>query len=206
MKRIITLCFVITTCLISAQGNYEKGMQKAFELWEMDKTDEALNLFERIAKAEKDNWLPHYYIAQINSLKSWGVTDEAVIKAQLDKAQEHLDIAMALSENNPELMVIQAQVLTNWIAYDGSTYGMKYSAKITELYNKAMAIAPENPRVAFGKVEWEMGSARYFGQDTTPFCKKMEATLELFENFKAESQFHPNWGKGRAKQVIADCK
>ena len=181
-------------------------MRKAFELWSSEKVDEAENLFERIANAEKDNWLPHYYIAQINSLKSWGITDETIIRAQLDKAQKHLDLAMSLSENNPELMVIQAQVLTNWIAYDGMTYGMKYSAKITELYKTAQAIAPNNPRVAFGKVEWDMGSAKYFGQDTAPFCKKMEGTLELFENFEAESEFHPSWGKDRAKQVIAQCE
>jgi hypothetical protein len=97
-------------------------------------------------------------------------------------------------------------VLTNWIAFDGMTYGMKYSGKITEIYNKAKAIAPENPRVAFAKVEWEMGSAKYFGQDTTPFCKKFEETLELFKKFKAESEFHPDWGEKRAKQVIAECK
>ncbi|MBO3116151.1 hypothetical protein J4050_05295 [Winogradskyella sp. DF17] len=206
MKRIILLLFLTISGLSLAQSNYENGMRKAFELWSADKTEEAENLFERIAKAEKDNWLPHYYIAQINSLKSWGVTDEAVLKAQLDKAQEHLDIAMGLSENNPELMVIQAQVLTNWIAFDGMTYGMKYSAKISELYNKAQAIAPNNPRVAFGKVEWDMGSAKYFGQDTAPFCKKMEATLTLFENFEARSEFHPSWGEQRAKQAITECK
>lgn len=206
MKRIISIGFIAIASIAIAQGNYEKGMRKAFELWEAKKVDEAVNLFERIANAEKDNWLPHYYIAQINSIKSWGVTDEAIISTQLEKAQEHLDIAMALSENNPELLVIQAQVLTNWIAYDGMTYGMKYSAKITELYKKALTIAPENPRVAFGKVEWEMGSARYFGQDTAPFCKKMESTLALFEAFKIKSEFHPNWGEKRAKQAIANCK
>lgn len=206
MQRIITIFFIAITGLTIAQSNYENGMRKAFELWSAEKTEEAENLFERIAKAEKDNWLPHYYIAQINSLKSWGVTDEAVLKAQLDKAQQHLDIAMGLSKSNPELMVIQAQVLTNWIAYDGMTYGMKYSAKISELYNKAQAIAPNNPRVAFGKVEWDMGSAKYFGQDTAPFCKKMKGTLVLFENFEAESEFHPSWGEQRAKQAITECK
>jgi tetratricopeptide (TPR) repeat protein len=206
MKNILITVLILVSGFSWSQTNYEKGMTKAFDLWEAGKADEAENLFERIAKAEQDNWLPHYYIAQINSLKSWGVTDEAVIKAQLDKAQEHLDIAMGLSENNPELMVIQAQVLTNWIAYDGMTYGMKYSTRITELYKKAQAIAPDNPRVAFGKVEWEMGSAKYFGQDTAPFCKKMEGALALFEDFKTKSEFHPDWGEKRAKQAVAECK
>ena len=148
----------------------------------------------------------HYYIAQMNSLKSWNVKDETVLKAQLDKAQEQLNLAMAISEGNPELMVLQAQILTNWVAFDGMTYGMKYSAKITELYNKAAAIAPENPRVVFCKADWAMGSARYFGQDTKPFCSDVEKSIELFANFKPESPMHPTWGKKRAKEVLAGCK
>ena len=89
--------------------------------------------------------LLHYYIAQINSLKSWNEKDETVLKAQLDKAQAHLDIAMALSENNPELLVMQVQVLTNWVVFDGATYGMKYAGKITALYEKASSLDSKNP-------------------------------------------------------------
>ncbi len=206
MKQLIIIILLLVSSIGNAQTNFEKGMQKAFELWQNDQTDEALNMFERIANAETDEWLPHYYIAQINSLKSWNVKDEAVLKAQLDKAQEHLNTAMAISKDNPELMVMQAQVLTNWVAFDGMTYGMKYSAKISELYRKAYELDPNNPRVAFGKAEWGMGSARYFGQDTTPYCEEMERSIELFTNFKPESAIHPNWGKERAEEVVKSCK
>lgn len=206
MKNIIIIALLVVSGITSAQTNFEKGMLKAFELWRANTPDEAENMFERIAKAEPGEWLPHYYIAQINSLKSWNTKDATLIKAQLDKAREHLDVAMTLSENNAELLVMQAQVLTNWVAFDGMTYGMKYSAKITELYEKAYRLAPENPRVAFGKAEWGMGSAKYFGKDTAPYCKEIEASLELFANFKPDSTLHPNWGKERAEQSAAACK
>jgi len=206
MKSIILTLFIVLSGLANGQSQFEKGMQKAFEFWKSDKADDALNLFERIANAEKDNWLPHYYIAQINSLKSWNVKDGAVLKSQLDKAQEHLDMAMMLSENNPELLVMQAQVLTNWIAYDGRTYGMKYAGKVTELYEKAHSIAPDNPRVAVCKADWAMGSAKYFGQDTAPFCKQVEAALALFDTYEPESKLHPNWGKKRGEDIVKSCK
>ncbi|MCB0382393.1 MAG: hypothetical protein KDD05_03595 [Psychroserpens sp.] len=206
MKKLIIIAIVLVSGLVSAQTNFEKGMQKAFSLWQQGNMDEAENMFERISNAESEQWLPHYYIAQINSLKSWNVKDEVKLKAQLDKAQEHINTAMALSKDNPELMVLQAHVLTNWVAFDGMTYGMKYSGKITELYSKAYAMAPDNPRVVFSKAEWGMGSAKYFGQDTKPFCAEIEKSLELFANFKPESEFHPNWGKERAEQVIKSCK
>ena len=86
------------------------------------------------------------------------------------------------------------------------TYGMKYGGKIAELYEKATAIDPSNPRAALGKAEWAMGSAKYFGKDTAPYCKDIEASIELFNTFKPESQLHPNWGKERAEAVSKDCK
>ena len=58
MKKIITLLTLVFTVCLSAQTPYEKGMEKAFELWKTNKTKEASQLFERIATAEKDNWLP----------------------------------------------------------------------------------------------------------------------------------------------------
>jgi hypothetical protein len=181
-------------------------MTKAFELWEADKTDEAENMFERIAKAEPGEWLPNYYIAQMNSIKSWGIKDESVLKSQLAKAQAHLDVAMTKSANNAELLVMQAQVLTNWVAFDGMTYGMKYSAKVNELYAKALKLVPKNPRVISCKAQWNMNSAKYFGQDTTTYCKEIEASIKLFNTFKAETEFHPNWGQNRAEQVVESCK
>jgi tetratricopeptide (TPR) repeat protein len=205
MKHLIMIAIVLISTLTQAQSNFEKGMQKAFQYWGDNQWEEAENMFERISKAEPEQWLPHYYIAQLNSIKSWSVKDEVVLKAQLDKAQEHLNSAMSISKDNVELLVLQAQVLTNWVAYDGQTYGMKYSAKITELYSKAYAIDAQNPRVVFGKAEWNMGSAKFFGQDTQPFCADIEKSIELFANFKPETAFHPNWGQDRAEASLKNC-
>lgn len=205
MFRLSVLIAMFITGLITGQSNYEKGMEKALELMSKGQFSDAENLFERIANAEPDQWLPHYYIAQINSLKSWTIKDEAVLKAQLDKAGNHLEKAKKISPNNPEVIVMQAQILTNWVAFDGQTYGIKYAGLVSELYGKASALAPDNPRVIFNKADWAMGSARYFGQDTKPFCKDIEKSLELFANFKPESKFHPNWGLERAQQVAKTC-
>jgi len=206
MKQLIFTLLLIISGSVSCQEKYENGMEKAFGLWELGKMDEALNLFERIAIAETGQWLPHYYIAQINSLKTWGEKDGNKVKSQLAKAQEHLKTAMAISKDNPELMVMQANIYTNWVAFDGMTYGMKYSAKISELYNRALELAPKNPRVVLSKAEWDMGSAKYFGKDIAPFCKDVKKSLELFESYETKSPFHPNWGRERAEQVLIDCK
>jgi len=206
MKHLIIIATLFVSALTTAQTNYEKGMQKAFELWGSNKPEEAVNMFERIASAEPDNWLPSYWAAQINIVTSFGVQDKEKLTAKLKKAQDLLNDAKAISKNNPEIMVMQAMLHTAWIASDGATYGMSLSPKVVELYAKAEALAPKNPRVVASKAEWSIGSAQYFGQDTAPFCKDLERALELFANFKAETQFHPNWGKDRVEQLLESCK
>ncbi len=206
MKHLLFIASLVISMATSAQTNYEKGMTKAFSLWESNSLAEAEQLFERIAAAEPNEWLPNYYIAQMNSLKSWEEKNPDILKAQLDKAQEYLNTAKALAPNSPDVLVMQAHVYTNWIAFDGMTYGMKYSAKVNELYNKAYQLAPENPMVVLGKADWNIGSAKYFGQDISAFCKDVEKAMELFANFKPETIFHPNWGRERAKEILAFCK
>jgi hypothetical protein len=126
MKQLIVITTLLVTGFVNAQGNYEKGMQKAFGLWGKNQPIEAANLFERIAKVESNNWLPPYYAAQINIVYSFGEKDEDKLSAQLKKAQDLINDAMVISKENPEILVLQALLHTAWVAFDGATYGMPY--------------------------------------------------------------------------------
>ncbi len=202
MKKIIlTLAFLIPLVGIS-QSKYETGMRKALDLWKANKQWEAANLFERIGQAESDEWLPAFYVAQINTVYSFGETDEAKLTAQLNKARDFLNDAKAISKDNPDILVLEAQWYTAWIAFDGQQYGMQYSPKVVELYQKALAIAPDNPMVILGKAEWDIGSAQFFGTSVEPYCKDIQRAAELFTTFKPESEFHPSFGAERAQQLI----
>ena len=209
MTRAILYLTVFLMSLFSTkaqESKYVTGMQKALEIWGEEKPFEAANMFERISKAETEKWIPHYYVAHINIVYSFGEKDLEKLTLQLAKAQEELDMANLLSPNNPELMVLQALLNTAWISYDGATYGMTLSGPTAKIYAKALEIAPNNPRVVYCKAEWDMGTAKFYGQDTKPFCKDIEKALELFATFKDETLFYPTWGKDRAEQVLADCK
>ena len=63
MTKVITTIVFFICSLVSAQGQFEQGMGKAFQLWGEGKNTEASDLFERIAAAEKTSWLPNYYVA-----------------------------------------------------------------------------------------------------------------------------------------------
>ena len=206
MKKLITLFVLIASLAATAQGKFEEGMGKAFELWKQGKNEEASAMFERIASAEKNSWLPNYYVALINTISAFQTTDKDKVGALLTKAQTALDTEMDKDQVNAELLVMQAMIHIAYIASDPMTYGMTLSGKVMELYTQAQVIAPENPRVIFGKAEFEIGGARYFGTDTKLMYAQIDKAIALFAKFKPASEFHPKWGLDRALEAQKECK
>ena len=202
MKKLFLFIGVLFALNSTAQSQYEKGMTKALELWQQGKNNEASNLFERISKAEKDNWLPYYYAGFINTLSSFGMKEEAKLKVQLEKAASFLDQAASISPNNPEIMIAQALVNTAYIAFDGQKYGMTLSGKNVQIYTKALKIAPNNPRVILSKAEWDIGGAKFFGKSIEPYCKDIEKAIKLFKEEKKTMKFFPYGSADRAEQVL----
>lgn len=206
MTKIITIIALVISSLVGAQTKYEENMSKALGLWGEGKTAEASALMERIAAVEKTNWLPNYYVAMINTTAGFNPANKDKVDALLEKAQTALDQASLISENNPEIMVVQGLIYTVRIVQDPMTNGMKYSPKVMEVYTKAKMIAPDNPRVVFSKADFEIGGAKWSGADVKALCKEVERSIGLFESFKSDVPFYPNWGLDRAKETLANCK
>jgi hypothetical protein len=216
MTKLITAftLFVITfisaqgqqTAVLASAGQFEQGMGKAFGLWKEGKNTEASDLFERIAAAEPNKWLPNYYVALVNTTAAFGTKDKEKITLLLTKAQNALSLELAKDESNAELLVMQAMINTAWISFDPMTNGQKLSGATMGLYGKAAALAPNNPRVIFGKAEFEIGAAQFWGTDTKPMCAQIEKAIELFATFKPETVFSPSWGFDRALAAQAKCK
>ncbi len=206
MSKIIVTIVLFISSYISAQGQFEQGMGKALQLWGEGKSTEASALFERIAAAEKSSWLPNYYVALVNTNAAFGSKDKEQVSLLLDKAQKALDVEMDKNPNNAELLVVQAMIHTAWIAFDPMKNGQKLTGPVMELYTKANAIAPENPRVVFCKAEFEIGGAKFWGTDTKPMCAQIEKAIGLFATFKPETVFSPSWGLERAQTAQKNCK
>lgn len=204
-KIITTLAFFITTFLAVNAQQYEQGMGKALGFWKEGKSIDALALLERIALTEKDNWLPNYYIALISTNEAFNPSNRESVAVLLSKAQNALDKELMKQPNHIELMVMQAMIHTAWVNHDPMTNGMKLSGTIMRIYGKATAMDPKNPRAAFGKVEFEMGGAKWTGADVKSLCKEVEQTIVLFTNFKPETPFHPSWGLDRASAMLKNC-
>ncbi|QTE23855.1 hypothetical protein [Polaribacter cellanae] len=206
MKKIILFFAVIFTVTISAQSKYQNGMKKAFSHWKKGEMVKASQLFERISKAEPKKWKPAYYAATVEILSSFGLKDETTLKTKLTKAQEFLDVAKSNSENNPEIIITQALLNTAYIAFDGQKYGMTLSGKNAQLYAKALAIAPNNPRVIMSNAEWNMGAAKFFGKSTKPYCDEIKRAIKLGKEEKIEEEFYPKFLESRALEVLKQCE
>jgi hypothetical protein len=206
MKKITTTIALFVAIIATAQGQFEQGMGKAFQLWGESKNTEASDMFERIAAAEKSSWLPNYYVALVNTTASFGTQDKTQVNALLTKAQNALDVEMIKDQKNAELYALQALIYTAWVVSDPMTNGMKYSAKVMEAYAKAKAIDPNNPRVVFGEADYQIGGAKWTGIDTKPLCQEVDKAIGLFATFKPETPFSPKWGLDRALEAQKNCK
>ncbi|MDL2142990.1 MULTISPECIES: hypothetical protein [Flavobacterium] len=206
MTKIITIITLFICSLISAQTQFEQGMGKAFGLWKEGKNTEASAMFERIAAAEKNSYLPNYYVALINTTAAFSEKDKTKIDLLLTKAQDALDTEFVKDQNNAELYAMQALIYTAWVVADPMTNGMKYSAKVMEAYAKGKAIDPNNPRIVFGEADYQIGGAKWSGVDTKPLCAQVDKAVELFATFKPATPFSPKWGLERALETQKNCK
>ncbi|WP_424494279.1 hypothetical protein [Salinimicrobium sp. GXAS 041] len=206
MKEFLYTCLIglMAAFTTHAQDQYESGMTQAFKLWQAQKPVEAANLFERIANAEEEAWLPYYYAAQIKIIESFSMTDKSKKEQQLKGAQDLLNQAMTYAgKENVEVDILQAMLHTAYLTLDPSFYGMKLSPVINDIYTQALQEAPYNPRVVLSKAEWDMGSAQFFGEDPAKYCDDLKRSLRLFEEDKPTVPFEPSWGKDRAEMLIA---
>ena len=206
-KTTLTLSIALFVCLsVFGQKSYESGMNKAFQLWKENKTDEAVALFERISNVESENWIPNYYVANVLIAQSFQDTSANIRNERLKKAINFIDKAHKLSPNNSEITTLEGMLYTGYVAMDPATYGMQYSAKIMGLHEKAIAINPDNPRALANAIEFEMGAARFFNQDLAPLCEKLQSILPKFDDQESEVPFYPSFGKERVIQIIESCK
>ncbi len=204
MKQFIFIIIATITLSVQAQTPYEQGMKKALSFWKENKPNEAVNLFERIAKAEPDNWLPPYYAAYVMITQGFNIKDVAQLKIQMDKALEFLNEAKLRSTNNPEIIILDALWHTVWVAYDGQKYGMLYGAKVAQMYEEALQTDSENPNVILNKAQWDIGGAKFFGKPVTVFCKDIKKAIELTKTFAPEVLFYPKFDLKRAQQLLEE--
>jgi hypothetical protein len=209
MKKLIILA-LMSTCLNTMAQNkkYIDAMEKNISTLDTSRSIEQLqpleNNFERIASAEKKEWLPNYYAAYCNVSMTY-VSKGNMIDTYCDKADEFAKKADSLNPNNSEILSLKAQIAAARISVNPMTRGQKYGSQAAELREQAKALDATNPRPWFleGMAKFYTPSAFGGGKDKAKAAYAKAA--ELFETFKPASSIHPNWGKKTNEYFIKQC-
>ncbi len=201
MKALLIIILTFYSYSSFAQTAYEKAMSEALQLWEAGNSAEAGAKLERIAAAEKKQWLPSYYQALILITESFRATD-ATQRAQLVQRGNTIISQKSTLGASAEWLVLKALSLTSELTADPMNLGRKLSPKIIETYQKALKADPENPRAIAGLAEFQIQTKKFTGGNSDKEYKDLQKALSLYENDQHKEPFYPTWGKDRAEAMI----
>lgn len=214
MKKIPLLMTVLFGTMLSfAQSEkYTKAMEALVPAVDTTRSVEGLtqlaNSFERIANAEKTQWLPFYYAAlcQVNIANTYFQMQKMdLIDPLMDKAEPSLNKAMELEKNNSEVMLLKKMFNTAKMMADPMNRYMTFGATATEAMEAAKSLNPENPRVYLMEGIDKFYTPEQYGGSKTEGKKLFEQASKKFESFKPASSIHPNWGSGMTQYFLAEA-
>ena len=202
--------------LLAHQDAYTQQMQAA--VTRLDNANsvkdyqQLTTVFERIADAQKTQWLPYYYAAFINAKIGWLKQDDPDnIEQFADKAEEEIKKARALldtSTQKEELsevysvlsMLNQARVFIN-----PQTYGPKYGPAAHQYMKLSEAANPGNPRMLYLEGWQKFATPKMWGGDKTKAKELLTAAKQKLES-NSSSGIEPRWGKKEVDEILKQLK
>lgn len=221
MKKIFLMMSVALATLSSlAQPSekFVKAMEQKLAGFDSVRSTEGLqelaNSFERIADAEKTQWLPYYYAALSNvnlgfnqALAAGPMGGNAdKVDPLADKAEMLLNKAEELSKDNSEIYIVKKLIATLRMMGDLMNRYMTYGPAAAEALATAKKLNPENPRVYVLEGTDQFNTPEQYGGSKTEAKRLLEEALKKYETFKPESSIHPAWGMGQAKYFLSQIK
>jgi len=183
-----------------------KNIEAIYKAQTLDEMQNAVNVFDRIANAEKTKWEPLYYSAFGHVLMANKEIDAARKDNYLDLALSAIEKAKTIKPDDSEIIAMEGFIHMIRVTVDPSSRGQEFSSKAFEAYNKALAINPGNPRALALLAQIQFGTAQFFGASTAEACATAANAIEKFETDKPGSQLAPVWGRGITEELKAKCK
>ena len=168
---------------------------------------ELANNFERIADAEKTQWLPYYYAAYCTITQAYTEQDNSKKDAIADKAKLLIDKAEAiLGKENSETDVIKSMIATAHMMVDPQSRYMQYGPESTGFIQKSEALDSTNPRPVLLQAESKFYTPEAYGGGKDVAKEFFDKANTLDQNFKPETELSPNWGKGAIAYFLSQYK
>lgn len=211
MKQFLLAVLLISSIAATAQNEKFIGaMQSKLAGYTSAKTPQDYldlsNAFERIAEAEKTQWLAYYYAAHAQVIYGFLETDKTKTDAIADKAEQLINKADAMENNNSEISCIKSLIATLRMNVNPMERFMKYGPVSAENIAKAKQQDPANPRPYALEAQNLFYTPAQFGGGCTTAKPVAEQGMKLDEAFKPKTELHPKWGKQQFAMVLNGCK
>ena len=167
---------------------------------------ELSNKFERIATAEKTQWLAYYYAAFCQVNYSYMEQDKTKVDAIADKATELIDKADALQPNNSEISCIKSMIASSHMMVNPMQRYQEYGPEAQSFIEAAMQQDATNPRPEYLKGQGLKYTPEQFGGGCATAKRVLQSSLAKYATFKPASDIHPTWGKQRVELLLSECK
>ena len=172
------------------------------------------NAFERIAEAEKNQWLAYYYAAYCNvsaGLMTGQGGDIMAAKADktdpyADKADKQIKNAEELATNNSEIFIVKKMIATLRMMGDPMNRYMTYGQEAQAMLDEAKKLNPDNPRAYLLEAQDKFFTPEQFGGSKAEAKILFEKAQKLYGTFKPETNIHPAWGKSQIDYFLSQMK
>jgi len=197
---------------------YVKAMESKVALLDSSRTAESFkelaNGFERIADAEKTQWMPYYYAAYCQVMAgtfsmpqdgSYG-DNSAISDPYADKAELLINKADELSKENSEIYCVKKMVFGLRMMGNPMSRYMTEGAKASEALEKAKALNSNNPRIYILEGQDKFYTPEQFGGSKEEAKKLFEKANGIFMVSKPGSSIEPQWGRGQVGYFLSMLK
>lgn len=196
----ISLLFFVAFSSFSQSDKYVAAMKKNIALIDnavaKNNLIDLANGFQRIADAEKNQWLPYYYAAYLTALQGIMTQDNTQKDALADKAENLLNSAQGiLNKENSELYVVTSMIATVRLTADPQNRYMTYGPEITQAIQKSEKLDPTNPRPVLLEAQNVFYTPEAFGGGKAAAKPLFEKAGKLLGTFKPENELSPVWGQ-----------
>ena len=174
---------------------------------------ELANSFERIADAEKNQWLAYYYAAlcNVNAGLRMGGTDimsgnPDKTDPVADKAEGLIKKAEAMMKDNSEIFVVKKMIASLRMMGDPMNRFMTYGPEAQAMLDEAKKLDPNNPRTYLLEGQDKFFTPEQFGGSKAEAKILFETAIKKFEAAKPETNIHPSWGLPATKYFHSQCQ
>lgn len=186
-------------------------MEKNLSLFDSAKTVEdftkVANNFERIADAEKTQWLPYYYSGLALSTAGWlpALKDKDANSEKMNALCDKADANAATDADKAEILAIRNMSATQQMIVDPATRYMSYGVAASQAMEKGLKLDPNNPRLVYLQAMGLFNTPVQFGGGKDKAKPVFEKALELFKK-QNPKELYPKWGQKQTEEMIKQCQ